>query len=107
MNPQSEIPNPQFDVGTDGNSYLWRATKEQQQILRQQWDDIHNHNHLRCPCGQLRALTNSFRCLYCGIWFCQPCAELHFGQSVESWVLQKRIAARNEAFAHFSLDYQI
>lgn len=32
-----------------------------------------------CPCGTTLPLKEAFRCLYCEIFFCPPCAETHFG----------------------------
>jgi len=34
---------------------------------------------IHCNCGNVRHWTRVFRCLYCGVWFCQECAEEHFG----------------------------
>ena len=34
-----------------------------------------------CPCGLNAPVRFLFRCLYCGVWFCQRCAEEHFGES--------------------------
>lgn len=42
---------------------------------------------IRCGCNKLIALTEMYRCLYCGVWFCKACAEIHFGKQVpESFV---------------------
>lgn len=43
------------------------------------------HVKVRCGCLKMVRLIQAHRCLYCGIFFCQRCAELHFG---------KRVAAR-------------
>lgn len=40
---------------------------------------------VRCRCGWNRSMTYMFRCLYCKELFCQHCAELHFGQTVEEY----------------------
>ena len=26
-----------------------------------------------------------FRCLYCGVWYCKTCAEVHFGTTIEDY----------------------
>lgn len=44
---------------------------------------------LTCPCGWKRGIMNMYQCLYCKIWFCQPCAEDHFGKTVEQYKLDK------------------
>ena len=33
------------------------------------------------PCGRKLPLWALYRCVYCGTWFCQSCAEKHFGKS--------------------------
>jgi hypothetical protein len=36
---------------------------------------------VRCPCMKLVGLLHgSYKCLYCGIYFCTDCAERHFGK---------------------------
>lgn len=37
---------------------------------------------VRCGCLKMVRLIQAHRCLYCGIFFCQKCAELHFGKRV-------------------------
>ncbi len=40
------------------------------------------------PCGGCErefALSVMYRCLYCGIWYCEPCAEQHFGQTIAAY----------------------
>lgn len=32
-------------------------------------------------CANRIPVTFAYRCLYCGVWFCQSCAELHFGET--------------------------
>ena len=52
--------------------------------LRQLRDPI--RAFVRCPdCQKKLKPEQSFRCLYCGVWFCQSCAEIHFGQSREEY----------------------
>lgn len=40
---------------------------------------------IRCRCGWNRGLTFMHQCLYCKEYFCQHCAELHFGKSVKQY----------------------
>lgn len=41
---------------------------------------------VRCPCClKILELINSYKCLYCGIWFCEKCAEKHFGKTREQY----------------------
>ena len=44
---------------------------------------------LTCPCGRERALVKMYRCLYCKVWFCEQCAEDHFGKTVEQYRAEK------------------
>jgi len=37
---------------------------------------------IRCGCHKLVAWMHMYRCLYCGIWYCKDCAQLHFGMRV-------------------------
>jgi len=36
---------------------------------------------ITCPCGRQRAVVKMYQCLYCGVWFCEWCAEAHFGKT--------------------------
>ena len=38
---------------------------------------------MTCPCGWKRGVVKMYQCLYCNIWFCTPCAESHFGKTVQ------------------------
>ena len=33
---------------------------------------------ITCPCGTIRPHHRMIRCLYCTIYFCEPCAHDHF-----------------------------
>lgn len=35
---------------------------------------------VHCPCGLSRAIELLYRCFHCGVWYCEDCAKLHFGQ---------------------------
>ena len=37
--------------------------------------------HVTCVCVKTVPIVYSYRCLYCGIWFCKACAKHHFGDS--------------------------
>lgn len=36
-----------------------------------------------CSCGEAKPLRHLYKCLYCDCFFCKPCAEVHFGKTVE------------------------
>lgn len=45
---------------------------------------------ITCPsCEWVRAAVSMYKCLYCKVWYCEPCAELHFGKTVEEWRREK------------------
>ena len=33
-----------------------------------------------CPCGYELDVRQAYKCLFCGIWFCETCAHRHFAQ---------------------------
>ena len=37
---------------------------------------------VRCGCHKLLPLIYMYRCLYCGLYYCKKCAEVHFGMRV-------------------------
>lgn len=44
---------------------------------------------ITCRCGWKRSIMHMFQCLYCREWFCQNCAEVHFGKTVEQYRAEK------------------
>lgn len=74
----------------------WAAQPEKHARLKAQWDEACDKGTVTCGCGQLRALTHAFRCLYCGEWFCVPCAEKHFEESIQERLARTR--AEKEKF---------
>jgi len=40
---------------------------------------------ITCRCGWKRGIMHMFQCLYCREWFCERCAEDHFGKTREQW----------------------
>jgi hypothetical protein len=49
---------------------------------------------ITCPCGRKRAMVKMYQCLYCKVWFCDPCAENHFGKTVEQYRIENPINDR-------------
>lgn len=45
---------------------------------------------ITCPCGAKRSVMKMYQCLYCKVWMCDPCAESHFGKTVEQYKAEKR-----------------
>lgn len=40
---------------------------------------------IECECDRSIPIRFMFRCLYCGIWLCQSCAEIHFGKTRDQY----------------------
>lgn len=36
---------------------------------------------ITCRCGWKRSVMKMYKCLYCGEWMCEICAEAHFGKT--------------------------
>lgn len=36
---------------------------------------------LTCECGRVMAIRWMYKCLYCDLWFCQSCMEIHCGKT--------------------------
>ena len=79
--------------------YTFGACAEKKAVLIAQDKEAREENSITCGCGWKRWIAYAYRCLYCGEWYCAPCAETHFGQSINDWTMEKRIAARLEAQA--------
>jgi len=43
---------------------------------------------ITCPCGLKRSVVKSYQCLYCKIFFCDLCAEEHFGLTVKQYRIE-------------------
>ena len=50
--------------------------------LRKQRDELQKQPlvWVTCPCGRRLALKMAYRCWFCGMIFCDGCAEEHFGK---------------------------
>jgi hypothetical protein len=77
--------------------YLDLASDPQKkQLLREQYAEASNDGSIHCVCGRIRALTMAFRCLYCGVYFCRSCAEIHFGMTIQDWIVERRKERRRQ-----------
>jgi hypothetical protein len=54
---------------------------DKRMLIRRQLDAVTGGYAIECICGRHFAMTRMYRCLYCGVWFCATCAEVHFGQT--------------------------
>ena len=78
------------------DQYLIGACKEKKAVLIAQDKQAREDNSITCGCGWRRWIGYAYRCLYCGEWYCGPCAETHFGKSIEAWTIKNRVAKRRE-----------
>jgi ferredoxin-thioredoxin reductase catalytic subunit len=73
------------------NEYIsWTDDTAKKKLLHDQHAEAMESNTIHCPCGQIRAMVKAYRCLYCGVYFCAPCAEVHFGQTIQQWREKKQ-----------------
>lgn len=71
-------------------NYLeWTNDPARIELLTSQWRDAVETHRIVCPCGRDRAIEHSYKCLYCGVWFCESCAEEHFGETRSDYRLRK------------------
>lgn len=51
-----------------------------------QWQQVKGARPtVTCECGDTYPLRFMYRCLYCKIYLCEECAEIHFGKTVEEY----------------------
>ena len=51
-----------------------------------QWQQAKGEQpNVTCECGLTSPLRFLYRCLYCKMYLCQQCAEIHFGKTVEEY----------------------
>ena len=44
---------------------------------------------VRCGCLRKLSMPEAYKCLYCGEWYCAPCAEIHFGETRAEYLAEK------------------
>ena len=52
-----------------------------------------------CYCGRHWSIRYMCRCLYCGEWYCIPCAETHFGLTRAEYRAQWKAAPESPSAA--------
>lgn len=58
-------------------------------FVRKQFEEAKGPGHVTCGCGLRLPLRFAYRCLYCGEFYCQSCAEEHFGKTREEYFKKK------------------
>lgn len=52
---------------------------------------------VRCACKQSFLINEVWRCFFCDVWYCNECAEEHFGMTKEQWREQKEDEEKRDA----------
>lgn len=64
--------------------------KETQDFANEQWQQAKGEQpSVACECGVSMPLRFFYKCLYCKIYLCESCAEIHFGKTVEDYHNEK------------------
>lgn len=71
-----EERNRQLNTIKDQHTELYKQSRDGKEILLAT---------VTCPCGRCRGINRAVRCLYCDIWYCEQCAEEHFGETREAY----------------------
>lgn len=60
-----------------------RASMTKLEVVAAQWRECMQGEipRVTCACGLKMPLRFAYRCLYCGEFYCQKCAEIHFGKT--------------------------
>lgn len=72
------------------DDYLNELDSVEQILLKDQWREVVEKHTVHCLCGQIRAVEHTFRCLYCGFWYCTSCAEKHFGETIREHIAKRQ-----------------
>lgn len=66
----------------------WQSTMIQEQSA---WGMPVDKITVKCVCNKKVKLIDTYRCLYCEIWYCQECAEEHFGKTRKQHIAEKAV----------------
>jgi hypothetical protein len=58
-------------------------------FVRKQFEEAKGNCMVTCGCGLKLPLRFAYKCLYCGEFYCQTCAEEHFGKTREEYFKDK------------------
>ena len=70
-------------------SYAENTNEEHVAFVKRQAMEIFTEGSITCFCGDEISLLEAYKCLYCDGWFCEPCAEEHFGKTVKEYLEEK------------------
>ena len=75
------------DTPTNRDAKITFVAKQFKEAMYQEGQSV---QQVTCGCGLTMPLRFAFRCLYCGEFYCQPCAEDHFGKTRAQYNLEKK-----------------
>lgn len=69
-------------------------TQAKAEFVAKQFNEAKYHEgesvqKVTCACGTCMPLRFAYKCLYCGQFYCQTCAEEHFGKTREQYNLER------------------
>ena len=73
-------------------SYREYTEEEHQVFAGVQLQQAKDKSTVPCFCGSDVSLLESYKCLYCDVWFCEACAEDHFGKTVAEYMEENHVA---------------
>ena len=63
--------------------------EEKLSFVSKQTMQAQKYSWVRCFCEIKLPLWMSYRCLYCGEYYCQKCAEKHFGMTQAEYLAKR------------------
>lgn len=61
------------------------------EFAKKQWQQAKGEQpSVICECGLSMPLRFFYKCLYCKMYLCEQCAEIHFGKTVEQYKNEKQ-----------------
>ena len=80
----SELPEYEYEsTPEEWQETLAMLDRQIRHIISQQKDEVPaKFTKIRCCCNKLVLWKYAYRCLYCSLWFCRECAQLHFGYRI-------------------------
>ncbi|MBW2644563.1 MAG: hypothetical protein JRE23_00035 [Deltaproteobacteria bacterium] len=94
MSKKTETGSKADQLSTTGSGRLHKFVMpdvdlEKREFVRKQTMQAMKSSAVNCSCEIEFPLWLAFRCLYCGVYFCQKCAEKHFGKTRAQHLAEK------------------
>ena len=91
--PESMALAPPGTAAGPTGAAVGRGSPGKQAFVAAQWRQVKGAwPMVTCECDLTLPLRFAYRCLYCGQFYCQVCAEIHFGKTRDEFN-RERIAA--------------